>query len=234
MKTVIFNQWFGDQFPEWMPQFVERIEANPGVDFVCFTNLDEDLGSDRVKLVNTTPEEFDERIENLTGIKSNKSYDERGVASCDQRPFIPSLYPELMEGYDFWGWVDLDVVIGNVSSFLSNDFDVFTGTRKSLHKSIYCGLAFFRNCELLNSLWKDERFLSTVNKGFCGAVSNNWSPLVFEKADEGKLKIWHKPIEINRAGSNVENVRLENNKLFLKDEEMLFFHFRPDPKVWPF
>eukprot|EP00967_Tisochrysis_lutea_P096666 scaffold141727_cov32-Tisochrysis_lutea.AAC.2 len=40
----------------------------------------------------------------------------------DIKPLVPALFPQLLEGHDWWAWADLDVVFGNLLKFM--DFAV--------------------------------------------------------------------------------------------------------------
>ena len=37
----------------------------------------------------------------------------------DIKPFLPTLYPEAVRGYEWWGWADLDVVFGDLLGYLA-------------------------------------------------------------------------------------------------------------------
>lgn len=59
-----------------------------------------------------------------------------GEACCDLRPFYGLLFPERYEGYDWWGWIDLDMVMGDVDRLLppllDGDHDVVTFKKRYL------------------------------------------------------------------------------------------------------
>ena len=40
---------------------------------------------------------------------------------CDYRPFFGEIYKEYTKGYDFWGWCDTDIILGNIRKFISDN-----------------------------------------------------------------------------------------------------------------
>ena len=55
------------------------------------------------------------RLSELTGRRV--AYREHYKAN-DVKPLLPTLYPELAAGYEWWAWADLDVVFGDLLAFL--------------------------------------------------------------------------------------------------------------------
>ena len=38
---------------------------------------------------------------------------------CDLKPFFGRLFPEAVDGYDWWGYTDTDMLLGNLRSVLT-------------------------------------------------------------------------------------------------------------------
>ena len=36
---------------------------------------------------------------------------------------FPLLFPEIFEGYEYWGWIDLDLVLGDIKSWIHLEKD---------------------------------------------------------------------------------------------------------------
>lgn len=71
---------------------------------------------------------------------------------CDFRPFYGRIFKYYLRGYQFWGYCDIDIVFGDLSKVLNEDFlsniDIFTAYDKSLvgHFTV------LRNTEEINNL----------------------------------------------------------------------------------
>ena len=44
-----------------------------------------------------------------------------GAIVNDIKPTYASLFPDIIDNYDYWGWVDLDVLSGDLSTWLELD-----------------------------------------------------------------------------------------------------------------
>ena len=67
---------------------------------------------------------------------------------CDYKPVYGNAFSDYFEGYDFWGYADLDLVFGNIRSFLTDDvLNVYDKIYHQGHLSLY------RNCNQMNNLY---------------------------------------------------------------------------------
>ena len=70
------------------------------------------------------------------------------------KPLFGELFAEDLKAYDFWGWCDLDIIWGDLRTFLTekvlNDFDVIT-TKENWTTGHF---TLFRNNELNNGLYR--------------------------------------------------------------------------------
>ena len=70
---------------------------------------------------------------------------------CDYRPMYGSAFSSLTQGYDFWGYCDIDLVFGNIRTFLSDDLlDKYDRVLVNGHFSLY------RNCPKMNELYLSD------------------------------------------------------------------------------
>ena len=228
-KIIIFNQWFCKPLPNWLDKFIDRVLANPNLNFCCITDQKHPESQERINFFDEKIKDYVLKVQKLTGeLISDKS---GGIASVDLRPLISCAYPNLVEDYEFWGWCDLDIVIGNISSFINQSildkWDIFTTRRNPIEESIYGAFTIVRNCEEINQLWRDDQFIKTIKEPFVGAIAKSWSPIAFKKQAENKIKIWCKDVE-------GKNPRFVGDKLLDENKkELLYHHFRPKPKIWP-
>lgn len=138
----LISVWVGDKLPPWMPQFRRRMEANyPLVSWqlVQFP----DMESARA------------RCQATTGYECRKA---TPYSLCDLRPAYAAMFPELYVGADFWGWCDLDIVVGDLTYFLTpgllQQYDVLTGASYLVDGPF----AIFRNNTETRTLYRGPAF----------------------------------------------------------------------------
>lgn len=67
---------------------------------------------------------------------------------CDFRAAYGVIFAKWLEGYDFWGYCDIDIVWGDLQSFFTDEvFSSFDKIQESGH------LSFYRNIERVNTLY---------------------------------------------------------------------------------
>ena len=116
MRICLIAPYSG-AWPVWTPLFLRSVELNSHLD--------------RLFLISTTP--AGRLPANVTQISMSLSEIEGRVRRfihpdlsvphayklCDLRPFYALLFPELVQGYDFWGYCDIDLVFGNMDDLLT-------------------------------------------------------------------------------------------------------------------
>lgn len=103
-------------------------------------------------IINITFEEIKARIQSLFSfrIALNTPY-----KLCDYKPTYGKAFRDYFDGYDFWGYADLDLVFGNLRSFITEDIlDKYDKIYNQGHLSLY------RNSERMNNL-----YLTVLPKG---------------------------------------------------------------------
>lgn len=92
------------------------VKYNPTVNFCILTDdtWDGELPGN-VKMVHMEWKENVQRIRNVCGsdIVLHEPY-----KLCDYRPAYGEIYSDYIEGYDFWGHCDLDLIFGDIRAFL--------------------------------------------------------------------------------------------------------------------
>jgi len=80
------------------------------------------------------------------------------------RPLIPIIFKEELRGYDYWGWQDSDVLLGDLEEAYAyhkiQAFDV-VGTGKGDYTNGH--LSYFRNTQALRRLGQSTRVLADLN-----------------------------------------------------------------------
>lgn len=144
-KIAIIMTWFGD-LPEYFPYWLKSAEANETIDFYCICDREIRSDAPNIKYISTTLQEEVRRYGQILGrsVEITAPY-----KFCDCRVFFGILYEELLKGYDFWGYCDIDLVFGDLRKFITDDvLEKYDRIYKNGHLSLY------RNNEYINHLFE--------------------------------------------------------------------------------
>ncbi|WP_284152466.1 DUF6625 family protein [Desulfofustis limnaeus] len=149
---ALLSPYFGS-FPFWMPAFLLSCRDNPGIDWHIFSdNRQPAEKPDNVYFHQMTLEQFkglvSVRLKVIPPISSSNL-----IKICDFRPAFGIIFAEYLGQYRFWGHCDIDVVWGNIFSFVTpailDSFDIITSRYKLLSGSF----TLYRNTPQINSLY---------------------------------------------------------------------------------
>jgi hypothetical protein len=89
---------------------------------------------------------------------------------CDFKPVYGLMFPEIIEGYDFWGQCDIDLIYGNIRNFMNDEtldkFD-FISVRHDYTTGCF---GLYRNNNLMNTIFKRSKDYKKVladTKHYC-------------------------------------------------------------------
>lgn len=152
-KYIVLLPFFG-KLPPYFYLFLESIARNPAVNFVffCDQNVDAEFRVPaNVRLIKTTLAQIKRDFENKLGFPISL---EKPYKICDFRPAFGFLFEDIIKGYDYWGFGDIDLIYGNLGDYLKSkeveDYSVISFREKWVSGS----LAFFRNSDKINSLFQ--------------------------------------------------------------------------------
>lgn len=117
-RIVILIPYFG-RWPEWMRFTLESCRWNPTINWVLIT--DHPLPAtppSNVKIIQTAWDEYLSLVERQLKITFRP---DSAYKLCDLKPAIAAIHPEYVEGYDFFGFGDIDVVYGNLRKYFTED-----------------------------------------------------------------------------------------------------------------
>lgn len=159
-SSVLLLPYFGE-WPVWLPAFLHSCSRNKSVDWTILSDnprpshLPANVSYSRTTLP-TLQRRASERLN--TDVALSAPY-----KLCDLRPAYADIFPEEVEGFDYWGHCDLDIVWGNLSNFLEpyfrDDYDVISARANST-----CGhFTLYRNRPSINGLYaQHERWPKVV------------------------------------------------------------------------
>lgn len=126
--------YFG-QFPSFFKFFLNSCINNPSIDWLFVTDNTLPINASNIHVLKMTFAEFRDKLRNKFNfpIALNQPY-----KLCDLRPAYGYIFEEEINGYDFWGHCDVDLIFGNIRKYLDNK--IFSKYHKILtwgHLSIY-------------------------------------------------------------------------------------------------
>jgi hypothetical protein len=154
-KIVIVLFFFG-KLPWYFKLFLKSCGTNPFVDFLFFTDnspADFDVPAN-VKFIFFRLEDFNA----LAAQKLNLPIAiEKGYKVCDLRPAFGIIFSDYLKDYDFWGYSDIDIILGRIRAFMTDDildaYDIFCV--KDEYPTGYFTL--LRNTDEINNLFRKSK-----------------------------------------------------------------------------
>lgn len=117
-KIALVSVWFGP-LPFWMPALLFSCQCNPDVDWLIFSDQSPPAGApENVQFIPLARTAFNARASAALGYRLEvlASY---AYKMCDLKIMYGRIFEPELRGYDFWGCCDMDVVWGQVRSFLT-------------------------------------------------------------------------------------------------------------------
>lgn len=121
MKSIIFIVPYYGTFPSWFQLWLNSCRQNPTIDWMVITDILTEKYSlpPNVKIVNYSFEELSRYIQQkYSDLKIELS---SPYKLCDFRPAYGEIFCEYIVNYDYWGYCDVDLIWGNIRSFLTDD-----------------------------------------------------------------------------------------------------------------
>jgi|ERR1700733_3845027 len=147
-KIGIISVWIGP-LPSYFPLWVRSLEKNHSFDFLLFTDqLVATDKPDNLKIFNLSFQD----LKNLISGKLSLDIDiERPYKLCDFRPAYGEIFADHLEGYDFWGSCDIDLLFGDLKKFITEDLLIS-------YKKIFSRghLTLFRNEPAINAAYRSS------------------------------------------------------------------------------
>ncbi len=154
-SILIINVYFG-KLPWYFELYLFTCSYNKDVDFIILT--DQDLISYRLpENVNSLFYQIDDFKSDIYRSLGFEIPDIIGLKLCDYRPAFGLIFDWFIKPYDFWGYSDIDVVYGNIRSFITDTvlkrYDLI-----SVRPEYLTGFfSLYRNTKKVNELFKHSK-----------------------------------------------------------------------------
>lgn len=144
-RVCLVIPFFG-QLPQSSELFFKSLSKNPSLNVLLITDSDIDISLENVTVFQCTFTQLVHRVQSFFDfqIVLDKPY-----KLCDFRPAYGVIFHDLLQNYDFWGYCDLDLVLGNFNDFVNDSIlDIYDKIYQHGHLSLY------RNCKRVNYEFK--------------------------------------------------------------------------------
>src|SRR5260370_1451362 len=117
-RMMILIPWFGG-WPAWTGLFLESCRWNPAVNFTLVTDAGErDDVPPNVNILQIEFPDYRRRISERLGLRLAWT---EPYKLCDLKPALGHIHEDLIQGYDFWGYSDIDLIWGDIRSFFASE-----------------------------------------------------------------------------------------------------------------
>lgn len=159
MKSIVMIACWSGPYPWYLPYFVHSCGFNPSVDFIIISDNPETIENlpPNLKIIYKPLEEMEQTASEKLGFTASIKH---GYKLNDFKPAYAYIFADLVAGYDFWGHMDLDIILGNLREFLDatmlDTYD-FISVRPDFTAGCFC---LYKNNSEINHLFmrsKDYR-----------------------------------------------------------------------------
>jgi hypothetical protein len=234
MKKCLILLEFGNPLG-WTQKFIDQVQhlAYYGWSFLIFTpNKYESKGY--IKVVPMTIEGFNNLVEQKLGINPGMVITDKGIPSFHITDFyvmLGKIFEDYLKGYDFWGTIGNDCVVGRLDHFVPDseleDCDVWTDDIGQFNANF----ALWRNEEKINTLFKKiPEWKSAVGQSPCAGCLGIGEHGLYVTDEIGMSRVMKEIPEIRWKHPKYYPIhshdRLENHvpipKLEIKDDGSLW------------
>lgn len=151
MKSILLIIPYFGKWPLWFDAYLLSVAANPTIQWLCPTDCEIPKNhSSNITFLSTTLPQLNERVNKI--VEAEVPLNPRKF--CDLKPAYAEIFTEQVQGYDFWGICDMDIVWGDIRKFITedilNEYDIISSRKENISGHFN----LFRNTEQVNSLYK--------------------------------------------------------------------------------
>lgn len=227
-KVTFLIPYFG-KLPNYFDLFLKSCEYNEGYQWIIFTD-DKAVRRwpDNVSCVFMTFNELKERIQSKFDFEIKITEPHK---LCDYKPAYGYIFEEYLEGANYWGHCDIDTILGNFDSFLSD-----------LLKCNYAKLFCLGHMELYKNTYENNRvFMLPIGERYLYKESFSSSKTtVFDECGSGAenindiFKCYNKPIYTKDYSMNCSIVPTRFVKVTYFAENDSFYTEKPKDALYVF
>jgi len=238
-KTLLIIPYFG-KLPEYLNLYFKGCEKNTWLHVLIIT--DDEIPDSKPTNVYFQQESLINFSKKIADIHKLKNYQlPNAYKLCDWRPSYGLIFHEEIKNYDYWAYGDLDVLYGDMQSYILNKHELDVDFISFRYEYLSGSLTIIKNNIFNNNLFlKIKNYLPEARKASYQAldeIKNRWdvmrsslndnqsfSEVVYNSHLKGEIKV-------SLENSICENLHERgyliyvNNKLILDNKEVMYFHF---------
>ncbi|TVP75356.1 MAG: hypothetical protein EA353_14080 [Puniceicoccaceae bacterium] len=151
MKALVIIPWFGP-FPAWINAFLTSCAPVTKVDWLIIHDAPAPSEAPpNISFISLSWESYRKRFRDRCAVElpTRPNY-----KMCDSKVFLGTAFEEVLTGYDYFGWGDLDVIYGELDAFL----EPLLGKKTviSFHRKLLSNhFVLFRNTPEMRGLYRE-------------------------------------------------------------------------------
>lgn len=144
LKKILFLMPYFGKWPEWFPLYLESCRWNPTIDWLFFTDCPVPQNAPKnVVFVSLSFADYQKLVSQKLEINFQTV---SPYKICDLRPAFGFIHQEYLQGYDYFGFSDIDIIYGDIRAFYTDE--VLRYSTLSTHPDRVSGHLFlFKNNE---------------------------------------------------------------------------------------
>lgn len=151
MKRILLIIPYFGKWPLWFDAYLISVASNPTVRWLCPTDIEiPKVHPSNITFLPTTLSQLNEHVNKV--VEAEVPLNPRKF--CDLKPAYAEIFAEQVQGYDFWGISDMDIVWGDIREFMTeellNKYDIISSRKENISGHFN----LFRNTKHINSLYK--------------------------------------------------------------------------------
>jgi hypothetical protein len=184
-SIAVLTCWYGT-YPWYFPYYVHSCSFNPTIDFYIITDNQEEISNkpDNLIIINKTLDELKTIATKKLGFNVSLDYP---FKLNDFKPAYGFLFPEVFRNYSYWGQCDLDIIYGDIRSFLTEEMIKNYDYLSMRHDYTTGCFSLYENNEKMNTFFmrsKDYKFVLSHYDSWCFDECSKlgYAPLFFNKS----------------------------------------------------
>lgn len=207
-SICLLMPYFG-KWPFWMPFFLQSCRYNPSIDWLFFSDCGQlENCPENVRVVSMSFAQYCQTVSRSLGIEFQPG---KAYKLCDIRPAFGSIHEDELQGYDFWGFGDIDLVYGDLRAYFTDQrlqsYDLYSthARRVSGHLCLIRNTPRMRDAFKLIPNWQqrfcDQQHLAVDEGAFTRIFLRNKNlPQILQRLI-GRLNPWYRRSEFVEAYS---------------------------------
>lgn len=118
MKSIAIITFYYGKFNNMIDFWLDSVANNPTIDFIMFTDLNVPKKPLNLKIIDFS---FNTLVSYTQSHFNFKICVPEPYKFPDFRPAFGDIFSEFLIGYDFWGFCDTDIILGDIRNFMTDD-----------------------------------------------------------------------------------------------------------------